>query len=64
MITVVGLHGGEAFGRAAADALVDAEVVVAAPRHREQLRLAPGVQVHLRPRRITRFEAPRAVQTA
>ncbi len=40
MITVVGLHGGEAFGRAAADALVDAEVVVAAPRHREQLRLA------------------------
>lgn len=40
MITVIGLHGGEAFGRAAADALVDAEVVVAAPRHREQLRLA------------------------
>jgi precorrin-6Y C5,15-methyltransferase (decarboxylating) len=40
VISVVGLHGGEAFGRAAADALVDAEVVVAAPRHRAQLRLA------------------------
>lgn len=39
-ISVVGLHGGEAFGRAAVDALVDAEVVVAAPRHRAQLRLA------------------------
>ncbi|WP_421121425.1 precorrin-6y C5,15-methyltransferase (decarboxylating) subunit CbiE [Aquihabitans daechungensis] len=46
MITVVGLHGGEPFGRAAADALVDAEVVVAAPRHREQLRLAMA-QEHL-----------------
>ena len=40
MISVIGLHGGQAFGRAAADALVDAEVVVAAPRHRDQLALA------------------------
>ncbi|HWJ60397.1 MAG TPA: precorrin-6y C5,15-methyltransferase (decarboxylating) subunit CbiE [Acidimicrobiales bacterium] len=40
MISVVGLHGGEAFGRAAADALAGAPVVVAAPRHREQLHLA------------------------
>lgn len=45
-ITVVGLHGGEAFGRAAAGALADAAVVVAAPRHREQLALSPD-QEHL-----------------
>jgi precorrin-6Y C5,15-methyltransferase (decarboxylating) len=33
-IAVVGLHGGEAFGRRALAALADAEVVVAAPRHK------------------------------
>ncbi len=46
MISVIGLHGGQAFGRAATDALADAEVVVAAPRHHDQLELAMA-QEHL-----------------
>lgn len=42
MITVIGLHGGEFFGRRAEAALAAAEIVVAARRHREQLVLAQG----------------------
>ncbi|MGN6694972.1 MAG: precorrin-6y C5,15-methyltransferase (decarboxylating) subunit CbiE [Aquihabitans sp.] len=38
-IAVIGLHGGEAFGRAAVGALSTADVVVAAPRHRGQIEL-------------------------
>ncbi|MEO6629285.1 MAG: precorrin-6y C5,15-methyltransferase (decarboxylating) subunit CbiE, partial [Aquihabitans sp.] len=40
VITVIGIHGGEAFGRVAQAALVEADVVVVAPRHREQIVLA------------------------
>ncbi|MGI8709818.1 MAG: hypothetical protein ACR2LA_02325 [Acidimicrobiales bacterium] len=46
MITVIGLHGGESFGRRAEAALAAAEIVVAAPRHRERLVLAEG-QLHV-----------------
>jgi len=45
-IAVVGLHGGEAFGRAAAEALAGAGVVAAAPRHLQQLDLA-AAQEHI-----------------
>lgn len=37
MISVIGLHGGESFGRAASSALAAADVVVAAPRHAGQV---------------------------
>lgn len=40
MISVIGLHGGESFGRRAKAALSAAAIVVAAPRHREQIVLA------------------------
>ena len=46
LITVIGLHGGEAFGHAAREALASADVVVAAQRHREQITLV-GHQRHI-----------------
>jgi precorrin-6B C5,15-methyltransferase / cobalt-precorrin-6B C5,C15-methyltransferase len=41
-ISVIGMHGGEAFGQAAQIALQTADVVVASPRHLEDLHLTRG----------------------
>ncbi len=47
------------FKREGAEGFVEVELPRAAfTALREQLRLEPGARVHLRPRRITRFEAP------
>ena len=49
------------FRREGAEGYVDVELPRAAfAALRERVRLEPGAQVHLRPRRITRFEAPAA----
>jgi sulfate transport system ATP-binding protein len=50
------------FKRDGAEGYVDVELPRSAfTALREQVRLEPGARVHLRPRRITRFEAPPAV---
>ena len=48
-VAIVGLHGGECFGRAAADALHDADVLIGSSRHFDLLpaAAAPGERVAL-----------------